>query len=95
MIVRTKKGLNLLKAAAQTGFIHIGDKLKIEDISDFQPHQVNKKKAVYARHQGMKKNNSQTIKTNGLRIEELFKLNSNEFNQKEESGVISRIKKIK
>ena len=95
VIVRTKKGLNLLKAAAKTGFIHIGDKLKIEDISDFQPHQVNKKKAVYARHQGMKKNNSPTINTKGLRIEELFKLNSNEFNQKEESGVISRIKKIK
>ena len=43
----------------------------------------------------MKKNNSPTINTNGLRIEELFKLNSNEFNQKEESGVTSRIKKIK
>ena len=30
--------------AAKAGFIHIGDKLKIEDIDDFQPHQVNKKK---------------------------------------------------
>jgi len=95
VIVRTKKGLDLFNEAAKAGFIHIGDKLKIEDISDFQPHQVNKKKAVYARHQGMKKNNSPTINTNGLRIEELFKLNSNEFNQKEESGVTSRIKKIK
>jgi len=94
-IVRTKKGLDLMNDAAKAGFIHIGDKLKIEDISDFQPHQVNKKKAVYARHQGMKKNNSPTINTNGLRIEKLFKLNSNEFNQKEESGVTSRIKKIK
>ena len=81
--------------SAKAGFIHIGDKLKIADISDFQPHQVNKKKAVYARHQGMKKNNSPTINTRGLRIEELSKLNSNEFNQKEESGVTSRIKKIK
>ena len=95
VIVRTKKGLDLLNEAAKNDFIHIGDKLKIEDISDFQPHQVNKKKAVYARHQGMKKNNSPTINTQGLRIEELFKLNSNEFNQKEESGVTSRIKKIK
>ena len=94
-IVRTKKGLDLMNDAAKAGFIHIGDKLKIADISDFQPHQVNKKKAVYARHQGMKKNNSPTINTRGLRIEELSKLNSNEFNQKEESGVTSRIKKIK
>ena len=94
-IVRTKKGLDLLNEAAKTGFIHIGDKLEIEDISDFQPHQVNKKKAVYARHQGMKKNNSPTINTKGLRIEELSKLNSVEFNQKEEDGITSRIKKIK
>ena len=94
-IVRTKKGLDLLNEAAKTGFIHIGDKLEIEDISDFQPHQVNKKKAVYARHQGMKKNNSPTIHTKGLRIEKLSKLNSVEFNQKEEDGITSRIKKIK
>jgi coenzyme F420 hydrogenase subunit beta len=94
-IVRTKKGLDLLNEAAKAGFIHIGDKLEIEDISDFQPHQVNKKKAVYARHQGMKKNNSPTINTKGLRIEELSKLNSVEFNQKEEDGITSRIKKIK
>ena len=94
-IVRTKKGLDLLNEAAKTGFIHIGDKLEIEDISDFQPHQVKKKKAVYARHQGMKKNNSPTINTKGLRIEELSKLNSVEFNQKEEDGIKSRIKKIK
>jgi coenzyme F420 hydrogenase subunit beta len=80
--------------AAKAGFIHIGDKLKIEDIDDFQPHQVNKKKAVYARHQGMIKNGSPTIATNGLRIKELSKLNSNEFNEKEELGIASRIKKI-
>jgi coenzyme F420 hydrogenase subunit beta len=93
-IVRTKKGLDLMKDATKAGFIHIGDKLKIEDIDDFQPHQVNKKKAVYARHQGMIKAGSPTIATAGLRIKELSKLNSNEFNEKEELGIGSRIKKI-
>jgi len=93
-IVRTKKGLDLMNDAAKAGFIHIGDKLKIEDIDDFQPHQVNKKKAVYARHQGMIKAGSPTIATDGLRIKELSKLNSNEFNEKEELGIGSRIKKI-
>ena len=43
----------------------------------------------------MKKSNSPTINTKGLRIEELSKLNSVEFNQKEKDGIISRIKKIK
>jgi hypothetical protein len=42
----------------------------------------------------MKKSNSPTINTNGLRIEELSKLNSEKFNQDEEMGVASRIKKI-
>ena len=42
-------------------------------------YKVNKKKKVYARHQGMTKNNSPIIKTKGLGIKELFKLNSDEF----------------
>ncbi len=93
-IVRTKKGLDLMNDAAKAGFIHVGDKLKIEDIDDFQPHQVNKKKAVYVRHLGMTKNNVPTINTKGLRIKELYKLNSEDFNKKEESGVSKRLKKI-
>jgi len=93
-IVRTKKGLDLMSDAAKAGFIHIGDKLKIEDIDDFQPHQVNKKKAVYARHLGMTKNDLPTINTKGLRIKELYKLNSEDFNKKEELGVSKRLKKI-
>jgi len=94
VIVRTKKGLNLINSAAKAGFIHIGDKLKIEDIDDFQPHQVNKKKAVYARHLGMTKNDAPTINTKGLRIKELYKLNNKDFNKKEELGVSKRLKKI-
>ena len=93
-IVRTKKGLDLMNDAAKAGFIHAGDKLKIEDIDDFQPHQVNKKKAVYARHLGMTKNGLPTINTKGLRIKELYKLNNEDFNKKEELGVSKRIKKI-
>jgi len=93
-IIRTKKGLDLMNDAAKAGFIHIGDKLKIEDIDDFQPHQVNKKKAVYARHLGMTKNDSPTLNTKGLRIKELYKLNSEDFNEKEELGVSKRLKKI-
>ena len=95
VITRTKKGLDLINEATKAGYIHVGDKLNIDDINDFQPHQVNKKRAVYARHQGMIKNGSPTINTYGLRIKELSKLNSKDFNEKEEYGVKSRIKKIK
>ena len=93
-IVRTEKGLDLMNEATKAGFIHIGDKLKIEDIDDFQPHQVRKKKAVYARHEGMRKKDIPTISTNGLRIKELYDLNSKELNMKEEEGISTRVKKI-
>ena len=93
-IVRTKNGLDLLKEASNVGYIKKGDELIIEDINDFQPHQVNKKKTVYARHEGMRKKNIPTVNTNGLRIKELHDLNSKEFNLKEEEGISSRVKKI-
>jgi len=93
-IIRTKKGYDLLNEAVNAGYIKMGDQLEIKDIDDFQPHQVNKKKAVYARHLGMKKSNVPTLKTRGLRIKELYEINDNEFNLKEEEGISSRIKKI-
>ena len=93
-IVRTKKGLDLLNEAIKTGYIKKGDELKIEDINDFQPHQVNKKKAAYARHLAMTKKNVPNINTKGLRIKELYKLNTENFNKKEELGLGKRLKKI-
>ena len=65
-----------------------------EDIDDFEPHEVNEKKAVYARHLGMTKNGLPAVNTKGLRIKELYKLNNEDFNKKEELGVSKRIKKI-
>ncbi len=93
-IIRTKKGSDLFHEAVNAGYIKMGDQLEIKDIDDFQPHQVNKKKAVHARHEGMRKKDIPTISTNGLRIKELYDLNSKEFNLKEEEGISSRIKKI-
>ena len=42
----------------------------------------------------MTKNGAPTIDAKGLRIKELYKLNSENFNKKEELGVGKRIKKI-
>ena len=42
----------------------------------------------------MTKNSLPTINTKGLRIKELYKLNNEDFNKKEELGVSKRIKKI-
>ena len=93
-IIRTKKGYDLVHDARDTGYIKIGNHLKIEDINDFQPHQVSKKKAVYARHQGMKNVNRPTLNTKNLRIKELYDLNTKEFNENEAKGISSRLTKI-
>ena len=93
-IARTQKGLELLNNAIDAGYIKKGNSLSIEEINDFQPHQVKKKQAVFARHQGMKKNNLPTIETTGLRIKELYDLNDKEFNIKEEEGISKRVDKI-
>jgi len=42
----------------------------------------------------MTKNASPTINTKGLRIKELYKLYSEDFNKQEELGVSKRLKKI-
>ena len=42
----------------------------------------------------MTKNNVPTVNTKGLRIKELYKLNSEDFNKKEELVVEKRLKKI-
>ena len=93
-IARTQKGLELMNNAIDAGYIKKGNSLSIEEISDFQPHQVKKKQAVFARHRGMKKNNLPTIETNRLRIKELYDLNDKEFNIKEEEGISKRVDKI-
>jgi len=93
-IIRTKKGLELLNDAARSGYIKIGDELEIHEISEFQPHQVSKKRAVFARHKGMRKKGIPAISTNGLRIKELYALNSKALNLAEEEGIDPRIKKI-
>ena len=38
--------------------------------------------------------NLPTISTDGLRIKELYDLNTKEFNLKEEEGIVSRVEKI-
>ena len=90
-MIRTKKGIEVFREAVESGYLHQGDKLNIDDIKDFQPHQTNKKKAVFARHLGMKKKNLPSIETNNLRIEELYNLNDDDFNKQQEEGTSKRI----
>ena len=92
-VMRTKKGIQVFNEAVESGYLIKGDKITIEDIKDFQPHQTSKKQAVFARHLGMKKNNVPTIKTKNLRIEYLYKLNDEDFNNQQKQGVSQRLKR--
>ena len=44
-------------------------------------------------YNGMKKNNVPTIKTKNLRIEYLYKLNDEDFNNQQKQGVSQRLKR--
>ena len=94
VIIRTERGRELVNAATKAGYIKIGNYLNIDDVNNFQPHQVNKKKAVYSRHQGLLKNNKPAPDTKRLRIKQISQLNSSDFNLQQEMGISSRLKKI-
>ena len=91
--MRTKKGIKVFNEAVESGYLIRGDKVTIEDIKDFQPHQTSKKQAVFARHLGMRNKNLPSIETKNLRIEELYKMNDDEFNKQQEQGVAKRVGK--
>ena len=71
--------MELLNSAVDSGYIKKGDNLSIDAINDFQPHQVTKKKAVFARHCGMQKNDLKTIATKGLIITKRYDMNDNTY----------------
>jgi coenzyme F420 hydrogenase subunit beta len=53
IIVRTKRGLELYDAAVAAGALIIDREASFEDFDLFQPHQVRKRRAVWARLKGM------------------------------------------
>ena len=55
IIVRTRRGLSLYQAAVAAGAIVVESRTpSFRDLDEFQPHQVRKKRAVWARLAGMR-----------------------------------------
>lgn len=71
VIVRTSAGQGLLKAAVEEGFLVVEDEVGPDELSDFQPHQVAKKYAAWARHLGLRTSGQLAPETARLRIREL------------------------
>ncbi len=71
IIVRTLAGEALMASAVASADVVLGDPIKPEDFSGFQPHQVTKKRALAARNAGLTMAGAPCIESIGLRLSEL------------------------
>ena len=71
-------------------YLFKGKKFSCRDMDFFQPHQVNKKKSIYSRIQGIKSIKKVVPKIYDLRIKKISKKNKKEFNKKEFLGAQKR-----
>ena len=93
IIVRTARGLELYEAARAAGAIVVEPRdVSFRDFDEFQPHQVRKKRAVWARLAGMRAAGLPVPETQGLRLAECARLNSVAENLAEARGARRRAK---
>jgi coenzyme F420 hydrogenase subunit beta len=90
IIARTAKGVELFEAAKAAGAIVIEREIGFRDLDIFQPHQVRKRRAIWARFVGMKAAGRPTPDTDGLRLTEIAKQNSVAENLVEARGARTR-----
>ena len=94
IIVRTRRGLELYQAALAAGAIRVEPgEVTFGDFDVFQPHQVRKKRAVWARLAGMKAAGRPVFETRNLRLEDCARLNALTDNLAEARGAHRRAKK--
>ena len=91
IIVRTRRGLELYQAALDAGVITVEPReVSFRDFDRFQPHQVHKKRSVWARMAGMTAAGQSVPETRYLRLEECSRMNSPEINSAETAGALRR-----
>ncbi len=93
MIARTLAGQELLEAAIHDGALGVDDPhLSPKDITDFQPHQMKKKYAVWARFEGLKAEGCTAPITNRLRLKHLADEMGDAFNTMQANGTRKRVR---
>jgi coenzyme F420 hydrogenase subunit beta len=90
IIVRTGRGLELFNEAVASGVLEIHRPMTFRDLDDFQPHQVLKRRSVWARYVGMRAAGMCAPQTIGLGITDLAKSNGVEANLSEARGARRR-----
>lgn len=91
LIARTREGEELITAAAEAGALTLEYDIVPDILSVYQPHQVNKKYAAWARHQGLGDAGRIVPQTARLRIEELAQDLPDETNEFQREGTRKRI----
>ena len=92
IVVRTESGRELLAAAVSTGAVVIDRHIDFRDLDIFQPHQVRKKRAVWARLTGMDAAGMPVPDVRSLRIDACAGLNTLAENLAEARGARRRAK---
>jgi coenzyme F420 hydrogenase subunit beta len=91
IIVRTRRGLELYEAAlAVSAIVESPRRVGFRDFDEFQPHQVRKKRAIWARLAGRKAAGQPVPDTHGLRLTDCARLNSVAENLAEARGARRR-----
>lgn len=91
LIARTSAGEELIAAAAEAGALTLEYDIVPDIMSVYQPHQVNKKYAAWARHQGLADAGRIVPRTERLRIEQLARDLPDESNDFQRQGTQKRI----
>jgi coenzyme F420 hydrogenase subunit beta len=92
ILARTRRGADLLEAAIAAGAIRIEREIDFADMDGFQPHQVVKRRAIWARLVGMKTAGLPVPEVTHLRLEECARQNSLAENLFEARGARMRAK---
>ncbi len=93
MIARTAQGQELLDSALSDGALHLQRAdLTPEDMTNYQPHQMKKKYAVWARYQGLGAEGCIVPQTQRLRLEELGRAMDQDFNTNQTDGTRRRVR---
>ena len=92
IIARSRAGLELLEAAASDGALAIEREIGPRDLDLYQPHQVRKKRAVWARHAGLRAAGKLTPEVRRLRVEELARAAGLAANLRQARGTRRRAK---
>lgn len=91
ILARTRAGAALLSRAVEAEFICLDKPVAPDYLSQTQPHQVAKKRAMKARYNGMKKAGHVDPNTRGLRLQALHDENPASENQRQEEGAYRRV----